>query len=172
MNKIQNKKGFTLVELVVVIAILAILAAIAIPVVTSVINSASKSSAASNASTIELAIKEAKADIIAKNTETYGSDINTPANMTVKVVATKKAITDAFGVKNYNNVDYYPAWDNNTGKVVFITNDSNKKDMDNVAHTNATILYDTTTKGPVTSGITGLKEPAGGAAATGAAATT
>lgn len=166
MNKIQNKKGFTLVELVVVIAILAILAAIAIPVVTSVINSASKSSAASNASTIELAIKEAKADIIAKNTETYGATINTPTDMKVSLVATKKAITDAFGVKNYNNLDYYPAWDNNTGKVVFVQNDTAKTDMDNQGHANVTLLANTTTGAPVDTPITNLKEPAGGAAAT------
>ncbi|MGN1456345.1 MAG: prepilin-type N-terminal cleavage/methylation domain-containing protein [Acutalibacteraceae bacterium] len=46
----QNKKGFTLVELVVVIAILAILAAVAVPAVISLINEASKSSGETNAS--------------------------------------------------------------------------------------------------------------------------
>ena len=50
----NSKKGFTLVELVIVIAILAILAAIAIPVVNSIINTASRNGALSDAQTIEL----------------------------------------------------------------------------------------------------------------------
>lgn len=84
MNKIQavktakieevkknSKKGFTLVELVVVIAILAILAAIAIPVVSSTIQSSQRSSALSNAQTLELALKEAHAQIVAKDASVY-----------------------------------------------------------------------------------------------------
>lgn len=53
----QSKKGFTLVELVVVIAILAILAAVAIPMVTGIINSATTSSKESDASTLNHACK-------------------------------------------------------------------------------------------------------------------
>lgn len=52
-----NKKGFTLVELVVVIAILAILAAIAIPAVIGIISSASESQSASDAATLDSACK-------------------------------------------------------------------------------------------------------------------
>ncbi|MEE1219623.1 MAG: prepilin-type N-terminal cleavage/methylation domain-containing protein [Ruminococcus sp.] len=164
----NNKKGFTLVELVVVIAILAILAAIAIPVVTSVINSASKSTAASNASTIELAIKEAKADIVARNTETFGDTVFTPADMTIAVVAEKKAIMDAFTTKNYNNVDYTPFWNNETGKVVFLNSDS--ADMDGVeGYDDVVSLLGTTGEGDeatstgapdTTTSITELQEPA------------
>ena len=50
-----NKKGFTLVELVIVIAILAILAAIAIPTVSNVISTANKNVDKANAQTVELA---------------------------------------------------------------------------------------------------------------------
>ena len=72
--ELQNsKKGFTLVELVVVIAILAILAAIAIPVVNSIINTASKNGALSNAQSIELAVKECQSYIASGNNEVYKS---------------------------------------------------------------------------------------------------
>ena len=49
MKKILTKKGFTLIELIVVIAILAILAAILIPAVTNYIDEANEAAATSNA---------------------------------------------------------------------------------------------------------------------------
>ncbi len=49
MNKRLNKKGFTLIELIVVIAIIAILAVILIPRFTGFTDSANKSAAISNA---------------------------------------------------------------------------------------------------------------------------
>lgn len=61
--KKTNKKGFTLVELVIVIAILAILAAIAVPTVSNVIGQANTSVDAANAQTVELALKSADAEI-------------------------------------------------------------------------------------------------------------
>jgi type IV pilus assembly protein PilA len=48
MKKILNKKGFTLIELIVVIAILAILAAILIPSLMNYINAANKATATAN----------------------------------------------------------------------------------------------------------------------------
>ena len=55
----KKKKGFTLVELVIVIAILAILAAIAIPVITTTINSSKMSVMESDAATLNMLVKEA-----------------------------------------------------------------------------------------------------------------
>lgn len=61
----QSKKGFTLVELVVVIAILGILAAIAIPAVIGIINSANESQAKTDAATLDAACKDYYAEVVA-----------------------------------------------------------------------------------------------------------
>ena len=61
----QSKKGFTLVELVVVIAILGILAAIAIPAVVGIINNAQKSAKETNASELSNAVKNLYAGVSA-----------------------------------------------------------------------------------------------------------
>lgn len=60
--KKNNKKGFTLVELVIVVAVMAILVAVAIPTVGAVTKSAKVSVYNSNAKTIESMIKLAEAD--------------------------------------------------------------------------------------------------------------
>lgn len=64
----KNKKGFTLVELVIVIAVLAIIAAIAIPTVTNVINNANAAADKTNAQSIETAIKTAESEVAANAT--------------------------------------------------------------------------------------------------------
>ena len=61
----QSKKGFTLVELVVVIAILGILAAIAIPAVIGIINSANESQLKTDAATVDAACKDYYAELVA-----------------------------------------------------------------------------------------------------------
>lgn len=62
--KLKNsKKGFTLVELVIVIAVIAILAAVLIPTFGSVINNANRSAARSEAYNLQIAIMaESKGD--------------------------------------------------------------------------------------------------------------
>lgn len=61
--KKNNKKGFTLVELVIVVAVMAILVAVAIPTVASITNSAQDSVDGSNARTIESIIKLREAEL-------------------------------------------------------------------------------------------------------------
>ena len=53
----RTKKGFTLIELVVVIAILAVLAAIAIPAVITIVNNANSTAQATDAATIDQCCK-------------------------------------------------------------------------------------------------------------------
>lgn len=62
--KKNNKKGFTLVELVIVVAVMAILVAVAIPTISSITTTAQSAVNDSNARTIESVIKlyEAKQD--------------------------------------------------------------------------------------------------------------
>lgn len=55
--KKRTKRGFTLIELVVVIAILAIVSSIAIPVVSGVVTDAHNSANEANQNTIEMAAK-------------------------------------------------------------------------------------------------------------------
>lgn len=150
--ELQNsKKGFTLVELVVVIAILAILAAIAIPVVNSIINTASKNGAMSNAQSIELAVKECQSYIASGNNEVYKKnktvtldagkfavssvaihDAKTEhAQIVIQEVAAVKGIADGFGKVSYNGKDYEPYWNKAAQKCVFVTGTgANAKDLD------------------------------------------
>ena len=65
MMKKSNKKGFTLVELIVVIAIMAILAAVLVPTITNKIKDANESSAKSSTSALAESIR---ADIISATT--------------------------------------------------------------------------------------------------------
>lgn len=62
---LKNKKGFTLVELMVVVAILGVLVAIAVPVYSNVTASAEKTTCAANIRTIKSAITMAQADGVA-----------------------------------------------------------------------------------------------------------
>lgn len=100
----NSKKGFTLVELVVVIAILAILAAIAIPVVSNTINSSKISGANSDAQTLELALKEADAQIVAGDKSVYS------ASADISAVCASKGIRPADSV-TIKGSDYYLVWD-------------------------------------------------------------
>lgn len=158
-NTKNSKKGFTLVELVVVIAILAILAAIAIPVVSTIINTSSKNAALTDAQTIELAIKEAQADITAKNPDTYGKTKVEGKTISIADVKAQKAIADAFAKKTVNNVDYEAYWDKSTAKVVF-SDGSKDVEGNSVTAANLTKLVDATQ-------VKDLASPAAPAAAPG-----
>ena len=65
MKKVNNKKGFTIVELVIVIAVIAILAAVLIPTFSGVVEKANKTAAlekAKNALTAVLTANDGKLD--------------------------------------------------------------------------------------------------------------
>lgn len=124
--KKNSKKGFTLVELVVVIAILAILAAIAIPVVSSTIASSQRSSALSDAQTLELALKEAHAQIIAKDTSVYAADEEVKVNDVISKKSLQSIkITEP---RSIGGTDYTLKWDATDDKCYWL--DASNKNLD------------------------------------------
>ena len=95
--KKNNKKGFTLVELVIVVAVMAVLVAIAIPTVSSITQSAKDAVAASNAQTIESMIKLEEAN---KAKTGDGTATLTEQEVANAVAAAKLGITE--GTFYYN----------------------------------------------------------------------
>ena len=100
MKKIlKNKKGFTLVELMVVVAILGVLVAVAIPVYNNVTDNAKDKTCETNVRTIESAIMQAEAsgvdianfknktDVVAELLKTYTVDDKTVGPFLAKDVA-------------------------------------------------------------------------------------
>lgn len=107
----QSKKGFTLVELVVVIAILGILAAIAIPAVIGIISSANESQAKSDASSLNTACKNMYAEIVAGtiNASNAGTIQQTGANRPALPAANASAsarVTGALAATVQQAIDY------------------------------------------------------------------
>lgn len=74
LQKKSNKKGFTLVEIIVVLVILAILAAIAVPSVLGYVNEAKEERYIQEAHSIYVVIQteEAKSEALGETTPTYG----------------------------------------------------------------------------------------------------
>ena len=67
MQKLKDKKGFTLVEVIVVLVILAILAAIAIPALTGYISKAQEKTATAEARTAFVAVQTLASDQFAEH---------------------------------------------------------------------------------------------------------
>ena len=110
LKKANGKKGFTLVELVVVIAILAILAAIAIPTINNLIGDANKSTDQANAQTIEVAIKTNIAQVAAKKAGadiTGGLETGSVKNMLTTTAGTFMLRDDILGCKTTGYKFFY-----------------------------------------------------------------
>ena len=86
--KKMNKKGFTLIEMLVVIAIIAVLVAIIIPVVTS---STEKAAAATNAANLRSMVAEATTKILGDDLSTDGTVKLTKTGTTYTIEATSNA---------------------------------------------------------------------------------
>lgn len=114
--KNKKKKGFTLIELIIVIAIIAILAAVAIPKFTSISKDAKIKSDIANAKTISNAVSALIAE----------GEINIPAASTVTINVDGAATEgDALDIVNYLQNVPTPESTNATNFIVTIDTNGN-----------------------------------------------
>lgn len=76
MKKVHNRKGFTLIELIIVIVIIAILAAIAIPAVSQYVGDANESQKDGNYAVVKSAAGAAAADVTANDSSPETVNLN------------------------------------------------------------------------------------------------
>jgi len=106
--KNTNKKGFTIVELVIVIAVIAILAAVLIPTFSSVIHNANASSALQE---VKQAYVEAYSDALAKNSGNLSNlkvatDSNTKVTTFTCYTTVKGDYRFTFSAKGLMKIEY------------------------------------------------------------------
>lgn len=101
MKKVlKNKKGFTLVELMVVVAILGVLVAVAVPAYNGVTDSANKKVCATNIRTIESAILQAQVAGVELSDGTIGNNNETGLDDYIKDAATLACPSDKEATKS------------------------------------------------------------------------
>ena len=83
IRKMKNKKGFTLVELIVVLVILAILAALLVPALTGYIDKANKEKVVSECRMVVMAAQTAGTEYYAKNDSLSETDSKKPDTATI-----------------------------------------------------------------------------------------
>ncbi len=100
--KKDNKKGFTLVELIVVLVILAILAALLIPALTGYIDKAKKKQIVAETRQAVMAAQTLADEEYAKSTTFTAGDLTTVTSITVNDI---KTLAEVPGTINSVNVD-------------------------------------------------------------------
>ena len=153
-NKRNKKRGFTLIELIIVIAIIAILAAIAVPAFGKIRTKANVSADLGNARTIySLVTTEIASDNIAiPTTGVYTTTLDQIAgNTNGNTVDIESQIEPKPVVKTYQNYKYYVSIDSNGNVQVSVgANDQSKQVKGFGVYPNATGKYagtDTNTPG-------------------------
>ena len=107
LSQHHTKKGFTLVELVVVIAILGILSAMAIPAVIAMINSAAESATKADAAELNKACREYYSSVISGviSSESPGKSKQANLPSAKSTIAKRQAAAEAATVVNV--CEYY-----------------------------------------------------------------
>lgn len=103
LNRSKNKKGFTLIELIVVIAILAILAAILVPTMLGVIGDSRQQVADSNAHTLFSTAQAAYVSLVANGT-TIPDDDYDQDNTHAFITEVKENAGNILGDENFTIV--------------------------------------------------------------------
>ncbi len=113
----KSKKGFTMIELIIVIAVIAILAGIAVPVISSVMRSSKLSVFESDSKTVEMMLSDALMQYEAGDKHTKYN--NAPASLSTKVEDIMKAndLNDIEYSQKIGGVMYYMTWSNHKLKI-------------------------------------------------------
>lgn len=132
--KKNNKKGFTLVELVIVVAVMAVLVAVAIPTVSSITATAKGTVSDTNARTIESILKLADAE---KNKNAAAATVLTPGEVDTAVTNAKLGIKDGTFLFNTDEGTVEPVDEGttaaNTKEIIIVFNSEAAAAADKIA---------------------------------------